>query len=268
MPRSRGIELTRDRFSGATPNFVDELFRVLQHRAYLPGAPPPPPKGTPLPSDPIARNGFGDGQAPQHLASPADVRDVKDNKKRSHQETADVEGTNGHGQFAVNERAYKQPRRGLGHGAPTDNPGLEYLPNPPAQFAPFHQSQSGQFRAQHQAPSLPPAGSLSHFDGAHPRPYGPSHERPRRRKPCRDFEVKGFCSRGNSCQFDHGSAPIHMNSGSPTAGQPGRPDGKPCPAPLVDLSSLSPPSCSMMTPIFTMREHFCDENPIIYKVDF
>lgn len=28
----------------------------------------------------------------------------------------------------------------------------------------------------------------------------------RRREPCRDYETKGFCSRGNSCQFEHGNA--------------------------------------------------------------
>jgi RNA-binding protein 26 len=34
----------------------------------------------------------------------------------------------------------------------------------------------------------------------------------RRREPCRDYETKGFCSRGNKCQYDHGNGSVFVPS--------------------------------------------------------
>ncbi|KAK7927374.1 hypothetical protein PG985_004372 [Apiospora marii] len=48
-----------------------------------------------------------------------------------------------------------------------------------------------------QAPQLPrPVYSGTAATPKHP---------PRRRAPCRDYETKGFCSRGNKCMFEHGT---------------------------------------------------------------
>lgn len=43
-----------------------------------------------------------------------------------------------------------------------------------------------------------------------------SHQR--KRQPCRDYERKGFCSRGNKCNFAHGPDNVHVPSFTPPAG--------------------------------------------------
>lgn len=45
--------------------------------------------------------------------------------------------------------------------------------------------------------------------------------RQRRRGRCRDFDIKGYCSRGSTCMFDHGNDSIYM----PTFSGPNN-DGK------------------------------------------
>lgn len=71
----------------------------------------------------------------------------------------------------------------------------------------------------------------------------------RRRQPCKDYETKGFCSRGNRCMFEHGSGSVYVPSFAPpveeydpnnaTMSMPTAPPGPPL-QPL-DMATLQMP---------------------------
>ncbi|GKT62099.1 RNA recognition domain-containing protein [Colletotrichum tofieldiae] len=194
----------------AAPEFVDELFDVIEYKSFLPGAPPPPKKRSePTLPSPVA---------------PSTTALQSGSRKRSYNERGDV-GASGEREFAFgDERAYKQPRRGQwdsrmpgprGHGSPNGYPRQPYAPDgsqqPPtatAQYDPnFPQPPAGpqDWRGLPQMPAYP--------QGV---PYGPPQGPRRNRQKCRDFATKGYCSRGNSCQYDHGIEPIWLPPSGPS----------------------------------------------------
>lgn len=63
---------------------------------------------------------------------------------------------------------------------------------------------------------MPSAMQLPHpvYSGSAPMPAPPQ----RKRQPCRDYEKKGFCSRGNKCNFAHGPDNVYVPSFTPPAG--------------------------------------------------
>lgn len=208
--------------AGATPKFVDDLFSALESKSFL------PPELRPASSKKPLEQQQSPSQAPSSR--------TEGNRKRSYHESEHMESA-----YMPNsgERAFKQPRRGgsFGRGASATDPsyGLAsqnydprnafppttYPPQPPP---PIDLTHAGQFNnlppaTAHGLPPQPPP-----FPGGPPgRPYGAPQVPRRRRQRCRDFDTKGFCARGNSCQFDHGMGSIYLPS-DPM----GRPEGKMC----------------------------------------
>ncbi|OLN97448.1 putative RNA-binding protein [Colletotrichum chlorophyti] len=193
----------------AAPEFVDELFRVIEHKSYLPGAPPPPKKQS-------------ESQLPSAVLS-SDFTAQSGSRKRSYQERGDV-GASGDRDIAFEERAYKQPRRGQwdsrvsdlkGYGSPNSYPshpftsGGSHQPLPgTAPYDPnFPQPPTG-LNDWHGLPQVP-----VYSQGV---PYGPPQGPRRNRQRCRDFATKGYCARGNSCQYDHGTEPIWLPPSGPS----------------------------------------------------
>ncbi|KAJ5002939.1 fermentation associated protein, partial [Colletotrichum sp. SAR 10_99] len=197
------------------PDFVDELFRVIEYKSYLPGAPPPPKKRSET---------AGESRYAEHSShtSRSDTSPQTGSRKRSYYDRGDVDASSGHA-----ERAYKQPRRGQwdpsfltrGDGGtdeyqnqPHPN-GYSQLPAGPAPYDPHYPQ--------------PPTGPQAWRD-ASPRmsaysqvpPYGTPQGPRRNRQKCRDFATKGYCARGSSCQYDHGSEPIWLPANDANNGPP------------------------------------------------
>ncbi|KAF6840860.1 CCCH zinc finger and RRM domain-containing protein [Colletotrichum plurivorum] len=185
------------------PGFVDELFRVIEYKSYLPGAPPPPEKR----HEPAGENlgvGFPASTAPSGTSASISSR------KRSYHDR----------DYGLEERAYKQPRRSQlaatassprAHGSPKDyagqpqnNAGLQQLHYGMAQYDPNYP----------QAPAGPSdwPGPLPQGIGGYPQmpTYMSSHGSRKKRQRCRDFANKGYCARGSACQYDHGLEPIWL----------------------------------------------------------
>jgi hypothetical protein len=57
------------------------------------------------------------------------------------------------------------------------------------------------------------------------RPYGAPQGPASGRKPCRDFQTKGYCARGNACKFSHGTQPISMPQSGFNNGGSDMPEG-------------------------------------------
>ncbi|TDZ40623.1 putative RNA-binding protein [Colletotrichum spinosum] len=91
------------------PAFVDELFRVIEYKSYLPGAPPPPPKRP----EPTGVSRF-DGSVPSFEPS-----SQGGSRKRSYYERGDASVPDDRTYGFIEERAYKQPRRGQGVRPPS-----------------------------------------------------------------------------------------------------------------------------------------------------
>ncbi|GJC96949.1 RNA recognition domain-containing protein [Colletotrichum higginsianum] len=194
----------------AAPDFVDELFRVIEYRSFLPGAPPPPEK-----------------RSQSNLSSPVASSDLalqSGSRKRSYHERDDV-GASGDRDFPFGEeRAHKQPRRvqwdsrmpGLrGRGSPNAYPrqpyvsdGLQQVPPATAPYDPNFPQPPGNFQDWRGLPQMPVYPQ--------PAPYGPPIGPRRNRQKCRDFATKGYCARGNSCQYDHGIEPIWLPPSGPS----------------------------------------------------
>lgn len=102
-----------------------------------------------------------------------------------------------------------------GYGAPGYNPQQPFAGAPPtidANTILENIRQLQELGAQ-MGLQLPQAGSL-------PKPVysGQTLSSPQsrpRRPPCRDYETKGYCSRGDRCQFEHGSSSVYVPSFQP-----------------------------------------------------
>lgn len=204
--------------------FVRDVFDAIQYKSYLPGAPPlrrpslpfAPPSG---PSAPSAHSygglGMGAPTGPQNGS-----------RKRSYN---DVDMQNG-GQMMgdPNGRAFKQPRRGgaaVGRGGfdpsyqgggrgggfsggrpPPMNlqgsspQGFPAMPTPPPGMPPMDPNNPLASILAMQAMGFP-MPTLPGFPGAGSPP-------PPQKQRCRDYDNKGFCARGNTCQYEHGEHSI------------------------------------------------------------
>lgn len=164
-------------------------------------------------------------------------------RKRSFHEQAGGDG--GNFQYGSNDtRNFKQPRRGgnLGRGGRPDafegnRGGRQFQSSPPVPqqtpgFPPLHNMQNPlpgmqldqndpmaamKFLQQamgFQIPGMPPPP----FPIPSPTGLGTDYRSPSITRPqgqklrCQDYDVKGFCARGNTCQFEHGSGSIYMPS--------------------------------------------------------
>lgn len=232
------------------PDFVDELFRVIEYKSYLPGAPPPPKKRSETAGE--SRYTEHSSHTNRSDTSPQ-TGSRKHSRKRSYYDRGDVDASSGHA-----ERAYKQPRRGQwdpsfltrGDGGtdeyqnqPYPN-GYSQLPAGPAPYDPHYpQPPTGPQAWRDASPRMPAYSQVP--------PYGTPQGPRRNRQKCRDFATKGYCARGSSCQYDHGSEPIWLPANDATNGPP-QLSGKF----HTTLFFLSFPTRSVMT---TPSEHLCDD---------
>ncbi|KAJ8123039.1 hypothetical protein ONZ43_g914 [Nemania bipapillata] len=220
--------------------FTDDVLQAVKYRSYLPGAPPIPilrqhfPPAPPPPPPPAAaaalaqavpRSGIITSSASvYHPSAPYSTPSAPPpfpqaaSRKRAYSDHNDDDVD-----IILTSQPYKQPRRGGGFGqrggryedpygsknylGPTafsGTPGpVPYGATPLAFAPPPIDANSILENIQLLQSLLPPTIDL-------PRPVysgtaiPPKH---RRKQRCRDYSVKGYCPRGNSCSFEHGTEP-------------------------------------------------------------
>lgn len=190
--------------------FLDDVFQAITYKTYIPGAPPPPKFSSELP--PTQPASFDSG-APNGGS-----------RKRGFHDRDEFDGPDTRDGSNQAGRAYKQPRRGGRGGRGDDMRGGRYGGPPGAMHG---------FPSQQDMPTFDPNNPMEAFMQLQamglqypgmpkfPQPYGGGRGQPRRKGRCRDFDTKGFCSRGSTCQYDHGNESIFMPQ---SMGLPG--DGK------------------------------------------
>ncbi|KAM3449037.1 hypothetical protein MY3296_007235 [Beauveria thailandica] len=157
--------------------FVDDVFRAIADKSYMPGA-------TPAPKLPSA----SDPKTPANLPSrPSNSR------KRGFDDAGDEHNYSGYPRHG--ERAHKQLRRGGRR-----NDGYSAYAPPIGMgtgLPPFDTSNPMEAFLRMHTMSMPFPG-MPDYSG-----HGPDN-RQRKRGRCRDFDSKGYCSRGSTCLYDHG----------------------------------------------------------------
>jgi RNA-binding protein 26 len=211
----------------------------------MPGAPPAPQSFVPTippPSLPATMSG-------QPYGSDAFMANVphgpqNGSRKRSYGDFGDVDTTGGgHDRFGgnINGRLFKQPRRGgstgragrfdsYGNGRggrqmqpppmnpqhmpPAGFPNLPQMPPPPPGMPPIDPNNPLAAMLTMQAMGFPVPGMPSYQQSN--SPVGQSNS-PRagftpagKRQRCIDYDTKGFCARGNTCMYEHGSDSIYV----------------------------------------------------------
>lgn len=161
--------------------FLDDVFQAITNKSYMPGAPPAP--------KPNANTDTTSNLPPR----PPNLR------KRGLDDDDDFREYDGYPQQG--ERAYKQPRRGGrrngGFGGYMPPGGMANMPrfdpNNPMEALMTMQAMGMPF------PNMPDYGGQG------------AANRQRRRGRCRDFDNKGYCSRGSTCAYDHSQEPIYSD---------------------------------------------------------
>jgi len=209
--------------------FVRDVFDAIQYKSYLPGAPPlrrpslplAPPTGPAAPSAPSYGNlGMGVPTGPQNGS-----------RKRSYNERGDGDSQDrGKMMGDPSGRAFKQPRRGGASGRggfdpfyqggnrgggfsggrpppmniqgmpPQGFPAVPGMPSPPPGMPPMDPNNPMAAILAMQAMGFPIPG-MPAFPGSTSPP-------PQQKQRCRDYDQKGFCARGNTCQYEHGEHSI------------------------------------------------------------
>lgn len=219
--------------------FVNDVFDAIRYRSYLPGGGLPRPNPAALPPQ-----GLPYDDTPSSLEPPTQNGG---SRKRSFHDRGDVQMQDAADYYSNTARSYKQPRRGRGgrmddangsrgggggpaatggfpaagvyqipptYGAPT--PGARQ-PFDPSAFDPNNPMEA-MLRLQAMGVPLPPLPPLPPF----PQPPGQQQQQPqRRRQRCRDYDTKGYCARGNSCMFEHGTDSIFVPPVMPLPQSPG-----------------------------------------------
>ncbi|EKD19717.1 uncharacterized protein L3040_001935 [Drepanopeziza brunnea f. sp. 'multigermtubi'] len=210
--------------------FVRDIFEAIQYKLYLPGAPPLRRSSIPFapPNGPSAPSAHGYG----NLGMVASFGPQNGSRKRPHNDRGDGGDAQDRG-FIMgdpNGRTFKQPRRGgpaMGRGGfdggfnqnggrggyaggrpPPMNlqgmppQGFPAMPSPPLGMPPLDPNNPMAAILAMQAMGFPIPGMPSF-----PQPTSPGSSRQNNQR-CRDFDLKGFCARGNQCHFDHGEHKI------------------------------------------------------------
>ncbi|KAI0489791.1 hypothetical protein F4859DRAFT_462202 [Xylaria cf. heliscus] len=235
------VETIRKLFEEEIPDFLredataftDDVLQAIKYRSYLPGAPPAPPaarkpqfpppaalasaapRSDPMP--PPTSLYHPSASYPEPPAAPPFSQAGSRKRPRSDRDEGDVE-------FIINSQPpygypYKQPRRGGGFGqragryedpfGPRNHRGPPPFPKPPGSvpygaplpFGPSSIDPNAIIENIQILQSLLPSGidlPPPVYSGTVP----PSH---RRKQRCRDYDTKGYCSRGGSCNFEHGT---------------------------------------------------------------
>ena len=213
--------------------FVNDVFNAIQHKSYLPGALPLPKLSAPPTARPQALPFDG---IPMMSQGPPTGPSQNGSRKRPYNEQGDVD-MQGANEFGA--RSFKQPRRGRGgrmqdpssfrRGPPSGGfPGGGYQPpqlSAPQPGAPIfdpNNPMDALLKLQALGMPLPPMPDFA--------PHGPSAlgggQPARRRQRCRDYDIKGYCARGNTCMFEHGTDSIFVPPPMPLS-QPQGNEGKP-----------------------------------------
>lgn len=196
------------------------MFQAIAYKSYLPGAPPPPKLAAPSAVQPPTSLPEHDAlQAPRIPTGP---------RKRGYY---DLDAPGGHDGYNNALRPIKnarrsangQPRGGADHGRRDD-----HQPQATGRVPSFNPQNPNPMEA-FMALGMPVPGVGPPL----PSPVSSRGGRQRRSRRCRDFDTKGFCSRGATCPYDHGnevapfvpplihqvegmSAPVIQASGDPT----------------------------------------------------
>ncbi|KAI5463144.1 hypothetical protein BGZ63DRAFT_352741 [Mariannaea sp. PMI_226] len=217
--------------------FLDDVFQAIAHKSYLPGAPPAPKLSTSLPAPPLTTS----QSASSNTSAPTGSR------KRGYHDRDEFDGPDGWEEHPPAGRGYKQARRGRGgraddvrgghHGG---RPGALDGFGPNLNMPPFDPNNPMETFMQLQAMYPQYAGMP-----AWPPAYTGGRNQSRRKGRCRDFDTKGFCSRGSTCPYDHGNESIFV---PPNMGQSGE---------EYDPSASMFPMANMQHPI----------NPLTFQPD-
>ncbi|KAL7933681.1 hypothetical protein V8C35DRAFT_303581 [Trichoderma chlorosporum] len=176
--------------------FLDDVFQAIAYKSYRPGAPPPPKPVTGAigaAAPPLSAFSGVQSSAPHPGAS----------RKRGLPDELDYDGQATYG------RGYKQARRGSNHGK-MDDPTMGGYVSVDSMPGVKHFDPKSALEAimQMQAMGLPYPG-MAEFMAQMP-PFGGGRNSQRRRGRCRDFDTKGYCSRGNQCMYDHGNSSVYV----------------------------------------------------------
>lgn len=166
-------------------------------------------------------------------------------RKRSYNDRGDNDGQDG-GDYQlggdINGRSFKQPRRAssMGRGGRFDGygnarggrsiqpshmnipsmppqgfPSLPQIPTPPPGIPPLDPNNPMAAIMAMQAMGIPFPGMPPYPQGASPvgqagSPMGGFPPPAKRNQRCRDYDTKGFCARGNTCIYEHGTDSIFV----------------------------------------------------------
>ncbi|KAH9826101.1 PWI domain [Teratosphaeria destructans] len=185
-----------------TRQFVDETFAAIKNKTFDPKKPPARP-AAPVYQPPRRQS------LDPNLPNPG--------RKRAHRDW-DLSSPNNAQSYGGRYRPVKQSRRGRASngysatqsGLPFDYTQPLHPPTPPPGMPPFDPNDPmSTFLAVHRAmgfpawpgmPTLPANPSLPMPGPGYGQPKGTGHR-------CRDYDVKGFCTRGVACPFEHGGNP-------------------------------------------------------------
>ncbi|KAK7409451.1 hypothetical protein QQX98_008359 [Neonectria punicea] len=185
--------------------FLDDVFLALTYRTYVPGAQLPPRPSSELPPPlPVLFDSGGSRKRGFHDRDEFDSPDVRDGPYQG-------------------DRTYKQPRRGGRGGRGVDlrggrlggQPGVLHGFPPQPDMPHFDPNNPMEAFMQMQAMGLQYPGMPKFLQ----QQYGGGRAQPRRKGRCRDFDTKGFCSRGSTCQYDHGNESIFMPQNMPPSSE-------------------------------------------------
>ncbi|KAJ4012867.1 hypothetical protein NW752_006138 [Fusarium irregulare] len=178
--------------------FLDDVFQAITYKSYLPGAPPAPKIG----AEPETIN-----QQSIETAQP------NGSKKRGYHDREEYDPQHGYEAFNQDGRVQKQARRSGRGGRGDDMRGGQaggFMHSlPPRPDMPFDPKVMEAF-LQMGAMGMPYSG-MPNFPQ---QSFNGGKNQSRKRGRCRDFDTKGFCSRGSTCPYDHGNEPILMPQGN------------------------------------------------------
>ena len=238
-------------YSIDTATFVDEVFLAIHTKSYIPGYIPPVASALPSPGFSVQNPVFNAPTGPSNAYGSQGARNSggpQQSRKRSYNEVH--EGRGGYDTFSGRgDRQMKHMRRGdmvsgrggfqgkMDYQPPVSTPGFPSLPPPfPANMtgidnqplpppldlndpmAAMLAMQALGFAGMPPLPQISPPisqGGDSSWSKSNPPMKNKINAR------CRDYDTKGYCTRGNACPFNHGDNPImvpgQQDGGTPTS---------------------------------------------------